>query len=460
MTEIARIVSCMDGYDPDALRVDLARQAILAFLSPIEGTERVAVRAALGRVLAQEVVPSINVPAFQRSAMDGFALRAADLKPDADAALKEIGTAYAGRAFSGPVGAGECVRIMTGAVMPEGTDTVVIQELAKAEGKTIHIPAGQEPGQHRRLAGEDLKKGSPALRAGTLVRPADLGLIASLGLAEVRVRRRLRVAFFSTGDEVASIGQALAPGQIYDSNRYTLYGLLRRLGAEVIDLGVVRDRPEDRQRNAGTPWAALAGVGQILRQRHTAGILALSLVGYASYIALRGLWAAPLLVARHGFSLTEAGHVLLASSLAALLGAPLFGHIRAGAAARRRWIVAACLLTAVAFAGLAAGGPWWLDAALCVLVGLLAGFSVLQFADAKEAYPREQAGRAFGVFNTVSFLGVALVQWATGLAAGAAAGAAADPFAVAFLLVAASLAAGVLAFAVLPRPPACAGRAA
>ena len=224
--------------------------------------------------------------------------------------------------------------------------------------------------------------------------------------------------------------------------------------------GLVRDRPEDRQRNAGTPWAALAGVGQILRQRHTAGILALSLVGYASYIALRGLWAAPLLVARHGFSLTEAGHVLLASSLAALLGAPLFGHIRAGAAARRRWIVAACLLTAVAFAGLAAGGPWWLDAALCVLVGLLAGFSVLQFADAKEAYPREQAGRAFGVFNTVSFLGVALVQWATGLAAGAAAGAAADPFAVAFLLVAASLAAGVLAFAVLPRPPACAGRAA
>jgi len=243
MSEIARIVSCMDGYDPNALRVDLARQAILACLSPIEGTERVAVRAALGRVLAQDVIPAIDVPAHDNSAMDGFALRAADLPADGEVSLKELGTAFAGRAFDGSVGAGECVRIMTGAVMPRGADTVVIQEVTRVEDGRVFVPAGQKAGQNVRYAGEDLKAGRAVLHPGHAIRPAELGLMASLGMAEVSVRRRLRVAFFSTGDELASVGSPLGEGQVYDSNRYTLYGMLARLGVDVIDMGVVRDDP-------------------------------------------------------------------------------------------------------------------------------------------------------------------------------------------------------------------------
>ncbi|MSQ54929.1 MAG: molybdopterin molybdenumtransferase MoeA [Betaproteobacteria bacterium] len=243
MNGIEKIVSCMDGYDPDALRVDLAGAAIRACLAPVNGVERVATRNALGRVLAQDLVPAINVPAHDNSAMDGYAVRAADLKPGGDTALKEIGAALAGRAFHGALGAGECVRIMTGAVMPAGADTVVIQEVVRSENGRIHVPAGQQSGQHVRRAGEDLKAGVPVLRAGHPVRPAELGLMASLGMAEVDVRRRVRVAFFSTGDELASIGAPLGEGQVYDSNRYTLYGMLARLGVEILDMGVVRDDP-------------------------------------------------------------------------------------------------------------------------------------------------------------------------------------------------------------------------
>lgn len=243
MNEITRIVSCMNGYDPDALRVDLARAAILACLAPVDGIERVATRAALGRVLAQDIVPSINVPAHDNSAMDGYAVRAADLAADSDTTLDEIGAALAGHAFAGRVGAGECVRVMTGAVMPAGADTVVIQEVVRSDGGRIVIPAGQKQGQNVRYAGEDLRAGTAVLTAGRPVRPSELGLMASLGMAEVSVRRRLRVAFFSTGDELASIGAPLAEGQVYDSNRYTLYGMLSRLGVEILDMGVVRDDP-------------------------------------------------------------------------------------------------------------------------------------------------------------------------------------------------------------------------
>ena len=243
MNRIESTVSCLDGYDPDALRVDLARAAIRACLAPVSGVERVATRAALGRVLAQDIVPAINVPAHDNSAMDGYAVRAADLKAGGDTALKEIGTALAGRAFHGALGAGECVRIMTGAVMPAGADAVVIQEVVRSENGRLVVPAGQQAGQNVRYAGEDLKAGAPVLRAGHPVRPADLGLLASLGMAEVDVRRRVRVAFFSTGDELASIGAPLSEGQVYDSNRYTLYGMLARLGVEILDMGVVRDDP-------------------------------------------------------------------------------------------------------------------------------------------------------------------------------------------------------------------------
>jgi molybdopterin molybdotransferase len=246
---IQQTVSCLDGYDPDALRVDKARQAILACLSPIQDSEKVPVRDALGRVLAQNIVPQINVPAHDNSAMDGYAVRFSDLH---DKPLKEIGTALAGKPFAGRLGAGECVRIMTGAVMPQGADTVVIQEVVKKvkgpDGERVTIPPGQKKAQNVRYAGEDLSIGQAVLRSGKLLKPADIGLIASLGMGEVQVKRRLRVAFFATGDELASIGEALKEGEVYDSNRYTLHGMLARLGVEIIDMGVVRDAPDQLER--------------------------------------------------------------------------------------------------------------------------------------------------------------------------------------------------------------------
>jgi molybdopterin molybdotransferase len=239
---ILQTVSCLDGYDPDALRVDKAVEAIRACLAPIGDTERVPIREALGRVLAEEIVPAINVPAHDNSAMDGYAVRFSDLA-SGDTVLREAGSALAGRVFTGSVGKGECVRVMTGAVMPPGTDTVVIQEIARREGERIVIPAGQKKAQNVRYAGEDLKAGVAILQPGKALRPAELGLIASLGIGEAKVKRRLRVAFFATGDELASIGSPLKEGEIYDSNRYTLHGMLARLGVEIIDLGVVRDDP-------------------------------------------------------------------------------------------------------------------------------------------------------------------------------------------------------------------------
>ena len=247
MNSIAQVVSCLDGYDPDALRIDKAGEAIRACLAPVTEVETVAVRDSLGRVLAQEIVPAIDVPGHDNSAMDGWAVRGSELVLSQESILREIGTAYAGRTFNGTVGPGECVRVMTGAVMPRGTDTVVVQEVCRVEGgndgSRIAVPAGQKAGQNVRAAGEDLKAGVAVLKAGQPVRPAELGLIASLGIAEVLVKRRLRVAFFSTGDELASIGTPLKQGQVYDSNRYLLHGMLSRLGVEIVDLGVVRDDP-------------------------------------------------------------------------------------------------------------------------------------------------------------------------------------------------------------------------
>ncbi len=248
-----KVVSCMDGYDPNALRVDKACEAIRKCLAPVGGIERVATRSALGRLLAEDIVPQIDVPAHDNSAMDGYALRAADLAAGGETTLKEAGTSLAGKKFPGTMGAGECVRVMTGAVMPAGADLVVIQEVTRSEGGKVVIPAGQKKGQNVRYAGEDLKTGVPVLKAGHPVRPADIGLIASLGIAEVMVKRRLRVAFFSTGDELASVGSPLGEGQVYDSNRYTLYGMLSRLGVEILDMGVIRDDPvllEDALRTA------------------------------------------------------------------------------------------------------------------------------------------------------------------------------------------------------------------
>jgi molybdopterin molybdotransferase len=244
MATLKEVISCVSDYDPDALPVAKANEVIRSFIVPASGVEKLRVRAALGRVLAKDVVSPIDVPSHDNSAMDGYAVRNDDLGAGGPVTLTEIGAAYAGRAFTGEVGRGECVRVMTGAVMPRNTDTVVIQEAVNVDVKRIAIPPGQEPGQNRRLAGEDLQKGKPALRAGRMLRPADIGLIASLGIGEVSVRRKLKVAFFSTGDELVSVGTKLKAGEVYDSNRYTLWGMLTRLGCEVTDLGVVRDDPE------------------------------------------------------------------------------------------------------------------------------------------------------------------------------------------------------------------------
>ncbi len=236
--------SCADDYDPNSMPVAKARAFIHQFLEPVTGTLRVPVRTALGRVLAEDVLSPVDVPSHRNSAMDGWAMRGADLMADKESTLTEIGVSFAGKPFSGKVATGQCVRIMTGGVMPEGSDTVVMQERAKASGKSITFAAGQKTGQNVREAGEDLKRGSLALKRGRIVRPAELGLVASLGVGEVAVYRKLRVAFFSTGDELKSIGTTLGEGEIYDSNRYTLHGMLTRLGCEVLDMGVVRDDPK------------------------------------------------------------------------------------------------------------------------------------------------------------------------------------------------------------------------
>jgi len=235
--------SCADDYDPNSMPVAKARQFIHTFLSPVTGIARVPIRSALGRVLAEDIISPVNVPAHVNSAMDGWALRAEDLAADPAAALTEVGSSFAGVPYGKPVGNNECVRIFTGGVVPDGCDAVVMQEKAQANGKSIRFSPGVRSGQNVRYAGEDLKAGAVALPRGQLVKPAELGLIASLGIGEVGVYRPLRVVFFSTGDELVSIGNPLAEGQIYDSNRYTLHGMLTRLGCEVIDLGVIRDDP-------------------------------------------------------------------------------------------------------------------------------------------------------------------------------------------------------------------------
>jgi len=247
LPSLEEIASCVSGYDPNALPVVQAQDFIARFVPRLdaEAVERVPLRSALGRVLARDVVSPISVPAHDNSAMDGYALRGADLKTDAPTVLAVAGTGLAGQSFEVTAGPGECVRIMTGAVMPAGLDTVVPQEFVKAEGGRIAIPAGAvQTGDNRRLAGEDLACGEPALSAGRVLKPADIGLLASLGQAEVPVRRRLRVAFFSTGDELRSIGEPLDPGCVYDSNRYTIHAMLTRLGVDLLDLGVVRDDPD------------------------------------------------------------------------------------------------------------------------------------------------------------------------------------------------------------------------
>jgi len=234
-----------DNHEPNFLSVEEALHHIEQDLKPIRGEEQLAIRSALDRILVEDVLSQINVPPYDNSAMDGYAVRGTDLPTKGKAALTLAGTSLAGLPCTETIQAEQCARIFTGAVIPAGTDTVIMQEHVEKQGNTITIGAEHKPGQHVRPVGEDIAVGQVVLKAGKRLSPADIGLLASLGIPEVKVKRRLRVAFFSTGDELCAVGEVPQPGQIYDSNRYTLYGMLNRLGIDIIDMGVVLDKPED-----------------------------------------------------------------------------------------------------------------------------------------------------------------------------------------------------------------------
>jgi len=240
LNQLAINPNCRDDYDPNAMSVQQARTFIQQFLNPVVETEMLAIRESLGRILAKDIVSPTNVPNHNNSAMDGFAFKYSEgIKM-----IKIIGTAFAGRPFKGEVKASECVKIMTGAVIPQGTDTVVMQENTVNKGEYINVLEAPKQGSNVRLAGEDLASGQTVLSKGHQLQAADLGLLASLGFATVLVNRQLKVAFFSTGDELISVGKPLEQGQIYDSNRYTIYGMLSQLNVQISDLGVVPDQPD------------------------------------------------------------------------------------------------------------------------------------------------------------------------------------------------------------------------
>ena len=241
---LAAIAAELQGYDPQALQVGEVNAFLSRLAEPVTDYESLDLFQSLGRVLAQDLVSPISVPAHDNSAMDGYAFRGTALSPDQVLKLKVVGTALAGVAWRGDLGPKECLKIMTGAVMPNGLDTVAPQELVTLQGEYISIPPGiLRLGDNRRFKGEDLTEGQAALLKGEQISAAALGLVASLGINQVPVYRRLKVAYFSTGDEILSLGEPPREGAVYDSNRYTVFGMLTKLGCEVIDLGVVRDEP-------------------------------------------------------------------------------------------------------------------------------------------------------------------------------------------------------------------------
>ena len=230
--------------DPVSIDVKTATKRILDQVEPIKQIETIALRSCLGRVTATDVRSRVQVPNHTNSAMDGYALAGADLSVESERDFAVVGTCLAGKPYADNVARDQCIRIMTGAVMPEGTDTVVMQERVKRSGDNITVPAGEKPGANVRQAGEDLEVGDIAIAGGTRIRPAHLGLAASLGFSELPVYRRPKVAFFSNGDELRSVGESLKFGDLYDSNRYTLFGMLTEAGVDLIDLGIIRDEPE------------------------------------------------------------------------------------------------------------------------------------------------------------------------------------------------------------------------
>ncbi|MGD0959237.1 MAG: gephyrin-like molybdotransferase Glp [Methylomonas sp.] len=241
------LASCGADDDPAVLTPEQARRRILDSIIPLDGgaVENLPLLQVVDRVLAENVVAASNVPPRNNSAMDGYALRAAELPPEGvTRRLHVAGSSFAGHPFFGNCGGGECIKIMTGAVVPDGLDTVIpLEHVELIDDAAIRVDARTRPGDNVRMAGEDIAFGQVVLERGRRINCADLGLLASLGIQRVSVFRRLRVAFFSTGDELRSIDQALQVGEIYDSNRYTLYAMLSRQHCRLTDLGIVRDDP-------------------------------------------------------------------------------------------------------------------------------------------------------------------------------------------------------------------------
>ena len=220
--------------------------ATARILADVAGTmpeETVRVARGLGRVLARDVPAPFDVPPADNSAVDGYAVRASDLRPDGRVRLRVVADLPAGAVYDAPLEPRETLRIMTGAPIPRGADTVVPQELSEVAGDAVEVEA-VEPGSNVRARGEDVRAGSVVLQAGSVLRPQDLGLVASLGYADIGVRRRPRVALLSTGDEVAEPGRPRRAGQIYDANRFSIGALIESAGAEPIDLGIVPDLRE------------------------------------------------------------------------------------------------------------------------------------------------------------------------------------------------------------------------
>jgi molybdopterin molybdotransferase len=221
-----------------------AERLIAERVTPVDGRETVTLRDAVGRVLAADIVAPVNVPPFDNSAVDGFAVSGDDLDANGERRLTIVDRVAAGHAATQMFKIGEAVRIFTGAPMPAGADTVFMQEDCRLDGDAVVVPPGLKRGANRRLAGEDMRAGAVALPAGRRLAVQHVALAAALGLTKLDVQRRVRVALFSTGDEIVEPGSALPRAALYDSNRYLLSGLLARFGAEITDLGILSDEPK------------------------------------------------------------------------------------------------------------------------------------------------------------------------------------------------------------------------
>ena len=258
---MAQLTDDCFAFGGPLLAIDEVERLIGERVTPVGETEIVALKDARSRVLASDVIAPIDLPPFDNSAVDGYAVRHADVGAEGETRLKIVDRLTAGRAAKHAIAQGEAIRIFTGAPMPQGADTVFMQEDVRIEGGAVVVPAGLRRGANTRDAGEDVSKGSVALRAGRRLQPQDLSMAAALGLRDLLVRRRVRVAIFSTGDEIVEPGAPLPPAGLYDANRELLRGLLSRLDAEVSDLGILRD---DREKVAARLVEAAQGQDLVL----------------------------------------------------------------------------------------------------------------------------------------------------------------------------------------------------